>query len=580
MDAAGQQFVAQWYQYLQQATVHVQQLLQETDAGCQQMLRSNPTEPLALQNALQAVTLQIKDIQTRLGTSWSEQILAQLMGSKDNREPIEQGLAHMDSAWGWIHESWERMRTNWMAEAMRHLWPHVQREMAQPHKCSRCGAPFEPALKHRADSVSCRSCGTVNSTQPGPKTGLFYAMGPDAWAEAATLDLRFEIDRFRTNVEQQARTRQTLFGERGDEPAESLERWEAMEKNYWTRYFAEKATLLPSPAEEQAKMVESRLESLRRDLKQHDAYRGAKGMAAKIGPIEIPRELADVDEWGPLRPEQYEDFEFHQFLLEESKHEPEQFHQWMQQLGYRDQLQYERVRRTFQRHYNQYIGDPRMTQAQMNARQRASEAQMAQKRAASGDVLSPVEGVSLEQYAATSAKQASGMSQADFAQFLGSQGMDPAKWDRVSNEWMARMSRDTSGVISSAYAAAFAGGASGQFGGAAQSAAPALGQMAGMGGGMPGGMVGAAMMGGAGGGSAPGGEPMSFERYCEIMGAQTAWSRTGKDVNAMLRQVFNMSAADWSNVSAYWMSRIPTDMNLAMQMTPLMQKYEQKYLHS
>ena len=149
-----------------------------------------------------------------------------------------------------------------------------------------------------------------------------------------------------------------------------------------------------------------------------------------------------------------------------------------------------------------------MTQAQMNARQRASEAQMAQKRAASGDVLSPVEGVSLEQYAATSAKQASGMSQADFAQFLGSQGMDPAKWDRVSNEWMARMSRDTSGVISSAYAAAFAGGASGQFGGAAQSAAPALGQMAGMGGGMPGGMVGAAMMGGAGGGSAPGGEPI------------------------------------------------------------------------
>ena len=55
--------------------------------------------------------------------------------------------------------------------------------------------------------------------------------------------------------------------------------------------------------------------------------------------------------------------------------------------------------------------------------------------------------------------------------------MDPAKWDRVSNEWMARMSRDTSGVISSAYAAAFAGGASGQFAGAAQASAPALGAM-------------------------------------------------------------------------------------------------------
>jgi hypothetical protein len=507
-------------------------------------------------------------------------MLSQLMGSKDNREPIEQGLAHMDSAWTWIHESWERLRKNWMAEAMRHLWPHVQQEMAQPHKCTRCGAPFEPALKHRADSVTCRSCGTVNSTQPGQKTGLFYTMGPDIWAEAATLDLRFEIDRFRQQVEQQTRTRQNVYGDRGEEPAESLQRWEDMERNYWTRYFAEKATLLPSPPDEQAKMVESRMKSVLDDLKHHGAYRSAKGMVAAIGPIEIPREYDNVDEWGPFRPEQYEDFEYAQFLLEESKQDPEQFHAWMKQLGFRDQLQYELTRRTFGKHYQQYLGDPRMTQAQMNARQRASQAQMQQKRAASGDVLGPIEGVSLEQYAQISARQASGMSQQDFAMFLASHGMDPAKWDRVSNEWMGRMSRDTSGVISSAYAAAFAGGGQGQFGAAAQSAAPSLGAMAGMGGGMPGGMVGAAMMGGAGGGGAPGGEPMSFERYCEIMGAQTAWSRTGKDVNAMLKKVFNMTAADWSNVSAFWMSRIPTDMNLAMQMTPLMQKYEQKYLNS
>ncbi len=95
MDAAGQQFVQQWYQYLQQQTVRVQQLLQEADTGAQQMLRGNATDPLTLQNALQAITLQIKDIQTQLGTTWGEAILSQLMGSKDNREPID--LAELDS---------------------------------------------------------------------------------------------------------------------------------------------------------------------------------------------------------------------------------------------------------------------------------------------------------------------------------------------------------------------------------------------------------------------------------------------------------------------------------------------------
>ncbi|MEI8255395.1 MAG: hypothetical protein WCJ30_06940 [Deltaproteobacteria bacterium] len=574
MDAAGQQFVQGWYQFLQQNTVQVQALLQEADGSCQQILGSGSPDPLAIQNALNGVGQRIKELQARIGTTWSEQILAQLMGSRDNREPIEQGLQHWDSASRWIQESWERMRCHWMAEGLRHLWPHVQQEMAAPHACSRCGAAIQPATRHRVDSVTCAGCGNVNTTEPGPKTGLFYSMGPDAWAEAATLDLRLEIDQFRRQAEAQARMRQALQGERGEEPVESLERWEAMERDYWMRYFAEKAHLLPSSPDEQKQMVESKLKSVQDEIKQSSAYRSAKGTAQKIGPVVIPRELENVDEWGPLRPEQYEDFEFHQFLLEESRGEPEQFNDWLRQLGYRDVMQYELMRRTFSRHYAQYVGDPRMGQAQMNARQRASQAQMSQKRAASGDILAPIEGVSLEQYAQTSARQASGMSQQDFARFLGSQGMDPAKWDRVSNEWLGRMSRDTSGVISSAYAAAFAGGAQGQYGAAAQAAAPALGQMAGMG--TLGGMGGPP--GGGGPGGAPGGEPVPFERFCEIMGAQTAWSRTGRDVNAMLRQVFNMSAADWSNISAYWMSRIPTDMNLAMQMTPLSQKYEQRYM--
>ncbi len=572
MDAAGQQFVQGWYGFLQQNTVQVQQLLQEADGACQQILGSGPPDPMAIQNAINGVGQRIKELQARIGTTWAEQILAQLMGSRDNREPIEQGLQHWDSASQWIQESWERLRCHWLAEGLRHFWPHVQQEMAFPLPCSRCGAPVQPQTRHRVDSVTCATCGNVNTTQPGPKTGLFYSMAPDVWGEAAALDLRLEIDHFRRQVEAQARKNQALQGERGEEPADSLERWESMERAYWTRYYEAKATLLPSSPDEQKQMVDSKLKAVQDEIKQSTAYRSAKGIAQKIAPVVIPRELENVDEWGPLRPEQYEDFEYHQFLLEESRAEPEQFNEWLRQLGYRDLMQYELMRRTFSRHYAQYVGDPRMGQAQMNARQRASQAQMAQKRAASGDVLSPIEGVSLEQYAQVSARQASGMSQPDFARFLGSQGLDPVKWDRVSNEWMGRMSRDTSGVISSAYAAAFAGGASGQYGAPAQAAAPALGQMAGMGtyGGM-GGPPGPGM-GGAGG------EPVPFERFCEIMGAQTAWSRTGRDVNAMLRQVFNMSAADWSNISAYWMSRIPTDMNLAMQMTPLSQKYEQRYM--
>jgi len=69
-----------------------------------------------------------------------------------------------------------------------------------------------------------------------------------------------------------------------------------------------------------------------------------------------------------------------------------------------------------------------------------------------------------------------------------------------------------------------------------------------------------------------------FETFCEIMGAQSAWSATGRDVNAMLKQVFNMTALDWSNISSYWTQKMMTDMNLGMRMTDLMMRAQQKYM--
>ena len=47
-----------------------------------------------------------------------------------------------------------------------------------------------------------------------------------------------------------------------------------------------------------------------------------------------------------------------------------------------------------------------------------------------------------------------------------------------------------------------------------------------------------------------------LERYAEIMGAQSAWAQQGRDVNAMLKKQFNMSALDFSNISQYWSAKI------------------------
>ena len=558
MDAAGQQFLNTWYGHLQQTCGQVQQLMQETDAGCRQMLQGNTADPMPLMNAIRAVDLRIKDIRVKLGETWTREMLSRLMGSLDNRETIRLGEERWSQSEQWIEESWERFKTGWIMGGLRAMYQHVQTAMTKPIGCQRCGNPLSLEVRHQSSSVTCRACNTVNQVQPEPVVYTYFSLAPDAWAESSTIDKRLAIAKFRREVEMQAKAHQATMGERSQESVDSLKRWEQMERDYWQSYFAAKAQILPQSAEDQAKMVESRMKPFLDDLGRNPAWREAQGMKKAVEVAVIPRELADVDEWGPLRPDQLEEFEFHQFLLEESRQDPDQFHAYLARFGYRDVVQWERVRRTFRKHMN--AADPRLMQIQLNARNRASQEQMKAKQAAAGDILAPFEGVSLEQYASLTAKQASGMAQQQFLQILAQNGMDYPKWERVSNEWMARMSRDTSGVISNAYAQAFTGAGQGQYGASGQAGAAAMGQY-----GVPQQAPAAAA------------QQMTFEQYCEIMGAQAAWAKTGKDVNAMLKQVFNMTAMDWGNVSAYWMTKLTTDMNLAMRMTPLMQQAEAKY---
>ncbi len=194
-----------------------------------------------------------------------------------------------------------------------------------------------------------------------------------------------------------------------------------------------------------------------------------------------------------------------------------------------------------------------------NAQQR--QAEINQLVAANPQLMEPIEGVTLEQYAQLAAKASSGMSQPQFDQFLMQNGMDRARYDRVAAGWNGRMSQDATASLAQIYGQAFGGAGAGAFGAAGAAGASALGAIAQ--GGMPAGVAGA--------------EPCTWEKYNEIGGAQRAWSMSGKDVNAMLAQTFGINAQDWSNMSQYWMGRLMTEPQRAMEMETLQQQWAQRY---
>jgi hypothetical protein len=175
--------------------------------------------------------------------------------------------------------------------------------------------------------------------------------------------------------------------------------------------------------------------------------------------------------------------------------------------------------------------------------------------AANPELLAPVEGVTVELYAQIAARIAQGLPQPELMQLLAQHKLDYPTWERASKVWNDRMSKDTTATIATIYGKAFMGSGQGQFGGAAQAAA------------------GTNWNGSAAGGA----EPIPFEKVCEIQGAMSAWSKSGKDVNALLKKQFNMVAADWSAANTWWLTQLMADIPRFDVYNKKCGEYEKKY---
>src|SRR5258706_10517574 len=189
------------------------------------------------------------------------------------------------------------------------------------------------------------------------------------------------------------------------------------------------------------------------------------------------------------------------------------------EYGVRNEQHYYQVKATVGRYIEspaalqKYGGVGEIMHVKMKATQNYMMAGMQQKLSSElkGEVQ-PVLGVSLDQWAAAQVKVINGVS---IDSIVGGLGIDKAKWDRVSAEWNARMSRDTTATIATAYGNAFTKASSssgGQFSAAAQQ--PGQGAM-----------------------------PMPLEKYVEIMEAQSAGAAQGRDPSQIL-QSFGLSILD------------------------------------
>ena len=201
----------------------------------------------------------------------------------------------------------------------------------------------------------------------------------------------------------------------------------------------------------------------------------------------------------------------------------------MQRYGLRDRAHWRDVKNAmYHVLMHRYGTIDEVSQREMNWRNGVMQRHMQQQTAkmASGGGFQAVEGVTLEAWAAINASIVGGSNADDL---LKGAGIDQARWQRVSAEWNARMSRDTTFAIATAYGNAFQAASQGKYGAYAREANAARAANREM-----------TME-----------PPISYEQYYEIMYEQGYAAKQGKDPVGALK-AFGLSIVDWTDLGSFF----------------------------
>lgn len=226
--------LTRWKTFVGKTTERYQQILAESDAGFAGLLQDPNLDPITFGNAMNAIELRIKELRTKLGNTYSENVVGALHAMKEAENLLRQTE-------GWMEEHFEHWRVTWNGKLVRSVWARAQPLMHRRVDCTKCGAELTGrTVFHMAESVGCKHCGAMNSVSPDQLVYTYFAMAPDMIADEQTVASKMGLERARRS---------------GASKSQMIE----LTRQHWRAYVTARAQIAPMSAEEQDRFVESRV---------------------------------------------------------------------------------------------------------------------------------------------------------------------------------------------------------------------------------------------------------------------------------------------------------------------------------
>jgi len=260
-----------WQGFLSKIDERKKEILAEAEEGLAELIGAYPEDPMPLGNALQGLRFRFEELKKKVDDTW-EQAVEPMFEEAGGGGFLDAGLDSKQDFLLGIDEAWAAFEARMNGVFYKRLRPRAEALLGKPVECMYCRAALDIPVPHESVSLTCPYCHAVNQIMPETAVAIFFAGAPDAIAAEAAMPLRYEIERFRIEVDRRRRASGWA-----NEPVESLDRWEAMERAYWARYAVVKGEAAGLPPD--AELVASRMEWFRKfTLMTNQQWRKAKGL--------------------------------------------------------------------------------------------------------------------------------------------------------------------------------------------------------------------------------------------------------------------------------------------------------------
>ncbi len=277
-----QALITRWETFLSRLEQRHAELRTEADGGMQGMvdevLAADEVDTRAVFNALEGLESRLNNLPDKADKAWEDEAedLVGALNEDFDGKPDLHDMAHdrLDDCKMRMTEEWERFKARWGAHLFRTMWPKVDAGLREPADCTQCGSNLGQLDRRFPQRAQCGSCGAVNQVLVPTNVATYRSQAPHQFAQEASIELRFQIERARVAADRDRRARDW-----GPEPIASLDQWEAMERRYWETYAKVVTETGWQQPEKAGELVESRMEMFKRQSIMTDQrWRRARGL--------------------------------------------------------------------------------------------------------------------------------------------------------------------------------------------------------------------------------------------------------------------------------------------------------------